>query len=396
MKHVRALLATAVTSALIGAGSAAVVFTFESHPATFASNAVAAAGEDDQTRIVEAVRHVEPSVVALQVTVNGTQIVPRDPFSQFFGQQFGGGFGGGFGGERMVPFQARASGSGFVYSRSGLIITNDHVVHNASKIEVVFANGDKVPGTIYSEDPSADLALVKVNDYAKLPPPVQMGNSAEVEKGEFAIAIGEPLELQQTVTLGVVSGFNRSETVGGEDVGSRQFKDLLQTSAPINPGNSGGPLINIDGQVIGVNQSVAQPAQDIGFAIPVDSVKKTVAVLESHPGMKGSMEAGLTPGQGFIGVQLAPLDSDVRNSLGYNGNGVPIAGVMGGSPADKAGLQPGDVIERVDGKPVTTPAEVADAVHKVGPGKTVSLDVWSNGNRKLVPVQVAQVPQAAD
>jgi serine protease Do len=397
---------------IVGAalGASAMIAVTSVHGGPVVSNVAVAAGEDDQQRIIEAVKHVGPSVVALEVTANGTQIVPNDPFGQFFGPNgqnggqnfgqnfgqlfgqnfgsaFGGGGGGGGGGEREVPFQERASGSGFVYSRSGLILTNDHVVHGATKIEAVFANGDRVAGHVYSENPGADLALVQVDHYAKLPPPVEFGSSRAVEQGEWAIAIGEPLELKQTVTVGVVSGFNRDETIGGETTGQREFKGLLQTSAPINPGNSGGPLIDLDGRVIGVNQSVAMPAQDIGFAIPVDTVKTTVAALAQHPGIQTA--AGST---GFIGVSLEPLDGNVRSQIGYQGQGVAIAGVVGGSPADRAGLEPGDVIQSVDGKAVTNPDDVASIVHKTKIGAALALRVWSGGNRKLVSVNVGTAP----
>jgi S1-C subfamily serine protease len=364
------------------------------HPG-FTSNVLSAAGEDDQTRIVETVRRVEPSVVALEVTVNGTRVVPQDPFGRMFGPGFGGGSDGSDG-DRVVPYQARASGSGFVYNRSGLIVTNEHVVHNASTVSVVFANGDRVPGHVYSTDPSADLALVKVDNYAKLPAPIEMSQSSRVQKGMFAIAIGEPLELKQTVTLGIVSGLNRDETIGGRGDTPHKFNGLLQTSAPINPGNSGGPLLDIDGKLIGVNQSMAQSAQAVGFAIPVDAVRTTVAQLESHPGVNPSTQNVAGAGSGFIGVQLSPLDDNVKSQLQYDGDGVAIAGVMGGSPADRAGLQAGDVIQRVDGKNVTDPSEVASAVKAAGPGKTVSLSVWSNGNRRMVSVQVGQAPQTTD
>jgi S1-C subfamily serine protease len=358
----------------------------------------AAAGEDDQQRIIEAVKRVEPSVVALDVTINGTRVIPRDPFSQMFGNGFPGmngmnGMNGsafGNGGSQMQPFQEQASGSGFVYTSSGLIVTNDHVVHGASKINVIFANGDHVAGHIYSENVSGDLALVKVDNYAKLPAPVAFANSRDVQQGEWAIAIGEPYALKQTVTVGVVSGFNRDETIGGEDGAPRQFNGMLQTSAPINPGNSGGPLVDLDGRVIGVNQSVERPAQNIGFAIPVDAVKTMVAELQAHPGMK-NVGAG-----GFLGVQLAALDGTTRSQLNYTGNGVAVMSVVGGSPADQAGLQPGDVIQKVDGTAVTDPKQVQSLVHKMRPGQNASLTVWSGGTRSLVDVHVGAQPDATD
>ncbi|MBV8152046.1 MAG: trypsin-like peptidase domain-containing protein, partial [Candidatus Eremiobacteraeota bacterium] len=196
-------------------------------------------GGDDQERIVTAVKRVEPSVVALNVSVNGRQYIPVDPFSQFFGQT-----------SPVVPrtVRQRVSGSGFVYQKSGnggLILTNAHVVTAAgtgtpSSIQVVFANGDRETGHLVSANVGVDLALVRVDNYAKMPPALELADSDRLQAGQWAIAIGEPLELKQTVTLGIVSGFNRSEVAGGEGGGApQQFKGLLQTSAPINSGNSG-------------------------------------------------------------------------------------------------------------------------------------------------------------
>ncbi len=236
------------------------------------------AGADDQARIIEAVKRVEPAVVSLLVTVNGTRLVPLDPFSDVFGG----------GAAVREPVQETASGSGFVYSRDGLIITNAHVVpKGTSQITVVFADGDRIPGHLFSSNPAIDLALVKVDGYDKMPAPTEFGDSTKVAAGQWAIGIGEPFQLKQSVSLGVVSGFNREETITDETGNVRLFRNMLQTSAPINPGNSGGPLIDIDGRIIGVNQSTATPqagAQGIGFAIPANTVRQTVAELEKNPG----------------------------------------------------------------------------------------------------------------
>ena len=214
-------------------------------------------------------------------------------------------------------FQARASGSGFIVERNGdsaLIVTNAHVVKppgagQVSKIEVLFQNGDRIPGHVYSANVGADLALVKIDNYGKVPPPVEIANSDKLQPGQWAIAIGEPFELKQTVTVGVVSGFNRDETIGSESGGAMEFKGLLQTSAPINPGNSGGPLVDVEGRLIGVNQSTASPqagAQGIGFAIPSNTVRSQVALLEKNPGTHQGTNVGyigaalvtVTPGRG--------------------------------------------------------------------------------------------------
>jgi serine protease Do len=343
-------------------------------------------GASDQDRIVSAVKRVEPSVVALNVTVNGQQYVPVDPFSQLFG---------GPNIVRPQRFRSNVSGSGFVYSRDGLILTNAHVVTGGfagqpSKIDVVFANGDHVPAHLVSANVGVDLALVKVDNYAKLPPPLTFADSDKLQAGQWAIAIGEPLELKQTVTVGVVSGFHRDEIAGGEGGGApQQFKGLLQTSAPINPGNSGGPLVDIDGDVIGVNQLTANPAaaQGIGFAIPSNSVRQAAEQLaKSH---------GITQGthEGYIGVGLEPLTQGARSQLGYSGpSGVVVAQVVTGSPADEAGLEPGDVITGANGKPVSSPQDLTKIIQAVKPGQTVNLQVWSSGVKKLVSVKTSERP----
>jgi S1-C subfamily serine protease len=344
---------------------------------------------DDQSRIVSAVKRVAPSVVAINVTVNGQQVVPLDPFMQFFGQQ---------GPERVQRFRARASGSGFVYSRTGdggMIVTNAHVVRppngsSVSSIQVVFQNGDRVPGHVYASNIGADLALVKVDNYAKVPPPVEIADSSKLEAGQWAIAIGEPFELKQSVSLGVVSGFNRDETIGNDTGGSEiDFKGLLQTSAPINPGNSGGPLIDVEGRVIGVNQSTANPqagAQGIGFAIPANTVRDQVALLEKDPGVHQGTNTG------FIGAALETVTPDLGVQLNYKGKGVAVAQVVSGGPADQAGMQPGDVIQKVNGQDVTTNDEVVKAIKATKPGETINMEVWSAGIKKLVTIKVQERP----
>ncbi len=345
-------------------------------------------GTSDQDRIVNAVKRVKPSVVAINLVVNGQQRMPFDPFSQFFGGQ---------GSAPVQPYHARASGSGFVYANSGLIVTNAHVVSppgNAtiSKLEVVFQNNDRIPAHVVSTNIGADLALIKVDGYPKLPPPLVLADSDKLEQGQWAIAIGEPLQLQQTVTVGVVSGFNRTEPIPDENGGVITFKGLMQTSAPINPGNSGGPLVDVTGRVIGVNQSTASPqsAQGIGFAIPSNIVRTTLASLERNPGVHQGTNAG------FIGTVLQDLTPGIRNQLNYSGQGVAIARVSQGSPADNAGLQPGDVILKVNGKNVTTSKDLISTIRATKPGHTVGLQVWSQGVKRLATVRVTERPADAE
>ncbi|MGP6157153.1 MAG: S1C family serine protease [Vulcanimicrobiaceae bacterium] len=345
-------------------------------------------GGSDQDRIVSAVKRVAPSVVAINVYVNGQQFVPLDPFMQFFGQQGPG---------QVQHYRARASGSGFVYERtgdSGLIVTNAHVVRppnggTISKIELIFQNGDRETGKVYASNLGADLALIKVDGYNKIPPPVEVGDSNKLQAGQWAIAIGEPFELKQTVTVGVVSGFNRDETIGNDNGSEQQFKGLLQTSAPINPGNSGGPLIDVEGRLIGVNQSTANPqagAQGIGFAIPANTVKQQIASLEKNPGTHQGTNMG------FIGAALATVTPDLSVQLNYKGKGVAVEQVVQGGPADQAGLQPGDVIQKVNGSDVNSNEQVVKAIQATKPGDTINLEVWSAGVKKLVNIKVGERP----
>jgi serine protease Do len=383
------ILSTSIV-ALVGAiiGSFAMMLYASTHFANVAgpgntppavSAAAIVSGTSDQDRIVSAVKRVAPSVVALNVTVNGQQLVPVDPFSQ-----------------RIQRYRAQASGSGFVISRDGLIVTNAHVVRppnggSVSKIEVIFQNNDRVAGHVYGMNIGADVALVKVDNYAKLPPPVEIADSSKLQAGQWAIAIGEPLELKQSVAVGVVSGFNRDEVIGTEN-GGQEFKGLMQISTPINPGNSGGPLIDIDGRLIGVNQSTASPqagAQGIGFAIPSNAVKEQIASLQKNPGVHQGTNVG------YIGASLATVTPDLEVQLNYKGKGVAIVQVVQGTPADSAGLQPGDVIQRVNGRDVTTNTEAIDAIRAAKPGQTIALQVWSGGVKKLVNVKVTERPADA-
>jgi S1-C subfamily serine protease len=377
-------LAGAVIGSFVMMLYASTHFAHVAGPNNTPPAAVAAAplqGVSDQDRIVSAVKRTKASVVAITEQVNGVQFVPVDPF---FGNQ-----GPGF----NQPYRGKASGSGFVYDSAGDIVTNAHVVSppngaHVSNLTVVFANGEHIAAHVVSVNLGADLAVVKVDNYAKLPPPLQLADSDKLEQGQWAIAIGEPYELQQTVTLGVVSAFNREEQVQGEGgSGLYDFKGLLQTSAPINPGNSGGPLIDIDGQVIGVNQLTNEAGQGIGFAIPSNTVRTVIPELIKNPGVHQGTNAA------FAGVALASLTAGLKNQIGYNGtDGVAVVQVVPGTPADKAGLQPGDVILDADGKPFTTSDSLRSYIASKKPGDVLRLNVWSQGIKHFVAVTLEERP----
>jgi serine protease Do len=345
-------------------------------------------GVSDQDRIVSAVKRTKASVVAIDVNVNGQEYNPMcdDPmFRQFFGNQ---------GCEQNI--HGRDAGSGFVYDRDGDIVTNAHVVTppnggHVTSITVIFPNGNHVPAHVVAENVQADIAIIKVDNYAKLPPPLELADSDRLEQGQWAIAIGEPLELQQTVTVGVVSAFNRSEEIPTGNGSAIDFKGLLQTSAPINPGNSGGPLIDINGRVIGINQSTVQSsyAQGIGFAIPSNTVRRVVASLEAHPGFHQGT------GQGYIGAEISTMNAGLRNQIGYTGHGgVAVMRVIGGSPADQAGLEPGDVILQADGKSFSSSQALVNYIKSKKPGDQIRFNVWAQGTKQLVVVKLIERPAA--
>ena len=341
-------------------------------------------GVSDQDRIVSAVKRTKASVVAITEQINGQQVVPVDPFiQQFFGGQQGPGV--------VRPYRGQASGSGFVYDTEGDIVTNAHVVNppsggHISNLTVVFGNGDHRPARVLASNIGADLAVIKVDGYAKLPPPLQLADSDKLEQGQWAIAIGEPYELQQTVTLGIVSAFNREEQVAENQL-AYDFKGLLQTSAPINPGNSGGPLIDLDGQVIGVNQLTNEAGQGIGFAIPSNTVKRIVPDLLKNPGTHQGTEMG------FMGIVMTDLTTGLRNQIGFTGqDGVAVYQVVPGSPADKSGLQPGDVILEADGKTYNSFKALHDYIGTKKTGDTIRMSVWSQGLKKFVAVTLQEKP----
>lgn len=350
-----------------------------------AVNAAPLAGVSDQDRIVSAVKRAKPSVVAISVVINGKQYIPADPFQQFFG---------GGGPPVAQPFQGKDSGSGFVLNSDGMIVTNAHVVRSpvqggmVQSITVVFPNNDRMTAHVVGENIGADLAVLKVDGYKKLPPPLQLADSDKLQQGQWAIAVGEPYELQQSVSLGVVSAFNRSEPIQTSQGGQINFKGLLQTSAPINPGNSGGPLIDVNGDVIGVNQStLAGGAQGIGFAIPSNTVRKVVAEIIAHPGVSQGTN------EGYLGIVPGDVTPGFRSQTNYRGpGGVGVYQVAGGSPADQAGLQPGDVILSFNGKSYASSKDLRKAIGALRPGAKVSLQVWSRGNRKIVGVTLGEYP----
>lgn len=274
----------------------------------------------------------------------------------------------------VVGTTAHVSGSGFVYGSSGHVVTNNHVVEPAvagGTITVTFANGRKSRATVVGRSPSYDLAVLSVST-GNVPPAV-LGASDGVQVGQTVVAVGSPLGLDSTVTEGIISATQRPVTAGGS--GETSYIDALQTDAAINPGNSGGPLVNLAAQVIGVNSALATVGRSrqeagsigVGFAIPIDQVKTTVEQILKT----GHAEYPI------IGAQVSVAE-------GYGG--ARVQGVTSGSPAERAGIQTGDVITQVQGHPVHDGIELIVLIRSYRPGQTVTLGVERGGRSK--PVQI--------
>jgi len=284
-------------------------------------------------------------------------------------------------------------GSGFIIDPKGYILTNYHVVEGARKIDVTLSEGKKYPGRVVGYDKRSDLAVIKID--AENLPALPLGDSDKLEPGQFAIAIGNPYGLNRTVTLGIVSALNRTIV---EPNGVR-LENLIQTDAAINPGNSGGPLINIKGEVIGINTAIKSDAQGIGFAIPINKAKQIADKLIK--------EGKIT--YPWIGIRGYAITPDMLDYIKFPVNkGVVIAEVVPGGPADKAGLKGGnrviyvdstqiivggDIITKIDGKPVESMEELRAEIQKRKVGDTVVLTYIRGGKEYTVKVKLEAMPE---
>jgi serine protease Do len=285
------------------------------------------------------------------------------------------------------PEQVEAAGSGFIINGNGTIVTNNHVVDGAKTITVTLSDGTRLPATVIGRDPSTDIAVLRVHADHPLPY-LDLGNSGKVETGQWVVAMGNPFGLGGTVTAGIVSA-------EGRDIGDGPYDSFLQIDAPINKGNSGGPLFDQAGQVIGMNTAILSPSGGsigIGFAIPSNTIKSIVGQILQNGHVT----------RGFLGVEAQTVDQPMAQALHLPGNGqgalngALIAQVEPNSPAEKAGLKAGDVIEKVNNDVIHTPRDLAVTIAGISPGEQATLDIVRNGNEQAVPVQIAQLkPQVA-
>jgi serine protease Do len=310
-----------------------------------------------------------------KITRKGPSENPFDYFNDDFLNRF---FGFPF--ERQQPSKNSETvrGSGFFVSQDGFIVTNNHVVEKAQKVSVTLNDGTKMTATVIGTDPKTDLAVIKVE--GKGYPFLKLGDSDKLEVGDWAIAIGNPFGLQTSVTVGVVSAKGRN------DLHIADFEDFIQTDAAINPGNSGGPLLNVDGEVIGVNTAIVSGSggyMGIGFAIP-----STMANLIVHQLIK---EGQVT--RGFLGVTLQPIDADLASFYHMKHNqGALVTDVIKGSPADQGGLKQEDIILSYNGIPVDNLSGLRNYVSLLAPGSKLRLRVLRDGKEIELNMIVAQLP----
>ena len=338
-------------------------------------SAAASVSDSRRTAITRAVDRVAPAVVTVQTEMR--ERVQTDPlFDWFFG-------GGARTQQRVVP----GLGSGFIVNPDGVIVTNAHVVANASRISVMQRDGSVSPATLLGTDETNDIAVIKIE--GRNLPVATLGNSAAVLIGEWAIAIGNPYGFvlgnsEPTVTAGVISGVGRNLLARGE--GSGAYLDMIQTDASINPGNSGGPLVNADGEVIGVNSSIYSPSGGsvgIGFAIPINRVKRVVEDLVAHRAIR----------RPWIGVRMRyPQSDNVREAIA---SGAIIAAVTPGSPASRAGLQAGDVILKAGERAVHNPFDWEATLLDVRVGDRIALHVRRGGREFDTQVAVQDLPEVS-
>jgi serine protease Do len=327
-----------------------------------------------------------PAVVFVQVekTVeSGRAASPfrfQDPFDFFNDPFFERFFGPHFQPRQRMPkkFRQRGQGSGFIISKDGYILINNHVVGEADLIKVKLADGREFKAKVIGTDPQSDVAVIKI-DATDLPV-LRLGDSDKIEVGEWVIAIGNPFGLSHTVTVGVVSAKGRSR------IGINDYEDFIQTDAAINPGNSGGPLVNIHGEAIGMNTAIFSRSggyMGIGFAIPINMAKAIKDQL---------LEKGKVT-RGWLGVVIQDIDEELAKSFGLKKTeGVLIAEVSEGSPAEKAGLKQGDIILRLNGKKVDDVGELRNKIALTAPGTKVKMGVLRENRHKTLQVTIGKQP----
>ncbi|MBI2160745.1 MAG: Do family serine endopeptidase [Candidatus Rokubacteria bacterium] len=315
---------------------------------------------------------IKPAVINITTLSRSGGLQGRTPFEEFFGEEF---FKRFFG-EAPERIPQRSLGSGVVVDPTGIALTNAHVVERATDIEVITLDGGKHRAKVIGLDKKTDLAVLRLDDGKNSFRFARLGDSDKMQVGDWVIAVGSPFGLQATVTAGIISAKARQ-------IGQGPFDDFLQTDAAINPGNSGGPLVNMRGEVIGINTAIVAGGAGIGFAIPSNMARKIYTELRD----KGRVT------RGWLGVSIQPLSPDLAREFGVtDARGVLVNEVVADSPAARAGLQRGDVILEFDGKKLEGPGDLQRAVGLFAPEQVAKLKIWRDQSEKVVEVKVGQAP----
>jgi serine protease Do len=334
--------------------------------------------------LADLVEAVQPAVVSIAVETRAAHrrvSMPRfempegapfrDFFERFFDDQMP------HDGEQLPAPRAKSAGSGFIVDPDGYVVTNHHVVKAAESIEVILDDGTRLPAELRGHDEKTDLALLRVDSDEELPY-VAFGDSDVARPGDWVVAIGNPFGLGGTVTTGIISA-------RGRDIQSGPYDDYLQIDAPINQGNSGGPLFGLDGKVLGINTAIYSPTGGnvgIGFAIPSTMAQPIIEALKTD----GRVE------RGWLGVQIQSIDEALAEGLGLpDTGGALVAAVNTGSPADRAGIEPGDVIVGFDGRPIESMRELPRRVAAAAPGTKARVEILREGRSRTLSVELGEV-----
>jgi len=380
-RSVRIALAACALFAFLGAGFWIHALFFSRLPSVPSAPAQAPnAAEALQSAFVSVAEHVRPAVVHISPVQVAKRRRPSiapgpygdDPMLKKFFDQFLGPPGQG----RPDEFFTQGLGSGVIFDKRGYVLTNNHVVRGADGVLLRLASKREYQGRIVGADVTTDLAVIQFEPDAAVPV-ATLGNSDALRVGEWAIAIGNPFGLDNTVTVGVVSATGRA------DVGIASYENFIQTDASINPGNSGGPLVNLRGEVIGINTAIVASGQGIGFAIPANMVKRITSQL---------MDRGKVT-RGWIGIAMEPLTAELAQTLGLSeARGALVARVYPEGPAAAAGLEKNDVVLTFEGVPVEDYRQLRRMSADAEVGKTVKIEIVRKRERKTIELRVAEAP----
>ncbi|MDY6951192.1 MAG: Do family serine endopeptidase [Thermodesulfobacteriota bacterium] len=332
-----------------------------------------------ESPVVQAVKKVGPAVVNINSEYEITQ--RSNPFFGFGGDPFFDSFFRDFFEPRYERrYTGQSLGSGVIVDgKEGYILTNEHVIAGSTKVKVVLQDEREFDAELVGASPDFDLAILKIDSHGTLPA-IEMGSSDDLMIGETVIAIGNPFGFSHTVTTGVISALERS--VQAED---RTYRDFIQTDASINPGNSGGPILNIEGDLIGISTAIYSKAQGIGFAIPINKAKRVMDDLIKY----GEIQIP------WLGLSVQDLDRRLAYYFKIpEGQGVVVSDVTEGSPAYEGGLEPGQVLVAVGGRPVPSKATYLSIIREYGVGDVVALEVWKDGQSRVVKVRSKPFPEA--